>query len=136
MNNDGPNTAVNGRIQDTLPNGVNYVSAVPSQGNCIQSGGTVNCSVGDIPSSGQITVTVTTQVKPGFAGDGLTNVASVVADTSDPNTANNTAAAASTVQRSANLEITKSTTNTTPAPGTDVTYTLVVKNKNYPQAGR
>ena len=70
-----------------------------------------------------ITVTVTA---PGQAAS-LSNTASVASTTADPNPANNTATAVTTVTASADLAITKTGPATVVAAGS-VAYTLTVRN--------
>ena len=44
------------QVVDTLPAGVAFVSATPSQGSCSQSGGTVTCPLGTIAAGANATV--------------------------------------------------------------------------------
>ncbi len=75
-------------LSDTLPGGVNFVSATPSQGSCSRVGGVVTCSLGSLPSQVGAVITVTvTPPTPGF----LTNIASVTISGTDNNLANNSA---------------------------------------------
>ena len=72
-----------------------FVSATPSQGSCSHLGGTVTCSLGTIAPAATVNITiVATANTPGAK----TNSATVSAATSDPNLANNTATATTTVQ--------------------------------------
>jgi uncharacterized repeat protein (TIGR01451 family) len=50
VTNGGPQNATNVTLVDTLPGGVTFVSASPSQGTCNASGGTISCNLGDLPS--------------------------------------------------------------------------------------
>ena len=84
--NHGPNAAANAGVIDSLPSGVRFVSASPSSGTCANNSGTVDCSLGDLPSGTGASVTLV--VAPTAAGS-LTNRASVASDTPDPNTSNN-----------------------------------------------
>jgi hypothetical protein len=82
-------------MADNLPTGVTYVSATPSQGTCIGTS-TVTCALGSISSGTDATVTLV--VTPTFAVLGLTNTASITSSSSsDPNQANNSATASTTV---------------------------------------
>jgi uncharacterized repeat protein (TIGR01451 family) len=64
----------------------------------------------------------------------ITNTANVSSTTADPNAANNTDSATTTVQNNADLSITKQVSPTGPnAAGSSVTYTIVVTN-NGPSA--
>ena len=85
--NDGPDTASNVVVMDTLPVSVTFVSSSASQGSCSGTS-TVTCDLGTIASS--VSVTVTIVVIPIEEGT-LNNTASVVSGVTDPNTANNKA---------------------------------------------
>ena len=126
--NDGPNPAVAARVVDTLPSGVTFVSASPAQGSCSAAAPQVTCQLGTVPSGGSVAITVVVRVRSDVSAAGLTNVAAVSADTSDPDTTNNSASASSTIVRSADLAITKTTSTPAPVPGTDVVYTLTATN--------
>src|SRR5207244_8259436 len=71
-----------------------------------------------------ITIVVTAPSEGGT----ITNTATVSAATSDPNPANNTATASTTVIASADLSITKSDAPDPVPPGATLTYTLVDTN--------
>lgn len=88
VTNNGPDTATNVVVTDTLPGNVTFQSASTSQGACSESGGTVTCNVGDIANgdSVEVNILVTAPPTPGT----ITNTASVTSDTDDPDTANNT----------------------------------------------
>ena len=68
-------------MTDTLPAGVTYQSATPSQGTCSQASGTVTCSVGSLANGG--TATVAIAVTPQSAGT-FTNTATVAGAQTDP----------------------------------------------------
>ena len=57
------------RVTDTLPSGVTFDSATPSQGSCSQASGTVTCALGTIADQG--TATVQILVRPSAAGTHL-----------------------------------------------------------------
>jgi uncharacterized repeat protein (TIGR01451 family) len=95
--NFGPLTATNVTVVDTLPAGVTFSSATPSQGSCVFASPTVTCSLGSLTvnasASVQIEVTATAA-----AGSTLVNVADVSATEPDPDPSNNHAEANTTVQ--------------------------------------
>ena len=67
-------------VVDTLPSGVSFVSATPTQGTCSQAAGVVTCNLGTITSGGVAMITIVVTVNsvldaPAGAGD-----ASVSAD--------------------------------------------------------
>jgi uncharacterized repeat protein (TIGR01451 family) len=92
--NKGPQEASEVTLTDSLPSNVTLVSASTSQGSCSGST-TVTCSLGLMSSGG--TITVSLKVKAGIPGL-ATNAAHVVsAAVRDPNEANNSASASTTV---------------------------------------
>ena len=125
VQNNGPSTATSVSVSDTLPAGVTYVSATPSQGTCSQSAGTVSCSLGTIANGSSASVQI--KVVPPTNGS-ITNQATASSSVSDPNSANNTATATTTVRRSADLSITKSDSPDPVLQGQEVTYTLGINN--------
>ncbi|HVF33866.1 MAG TPA: IPTL-CTERM sorting domain-containing protein [Candidatus Saccharimonadia bacterium] len=92
--NNGPNTANNVVLTDTLPAGVTFVSATPSQGTCTRSGSVVTCTVGTVLI--QRTVTVQIVVTPTVTGS-INNCASATATETDSAAANNTACQATLI---------------------------------------
>ena len=79
--NDGPASAGGVTVTDDLPAGVDYDSAVPSQGSCSESGGTVDCTLGSLASGASATIEV--KVRPQSEGS-LTNQAGVSSAVADP----------------------------------------------------
>jgi uncharacterized repeat protein (TIGR01451 family) len=95
VTNAGPDAATGVAVTDTLPGGVAFVSATPSQGSCLEASGTVSCSLGSIPFPGNATISIVVTPQ---AGGSIVNSASVTGVEFDPDTANNVAAATTTVQ--------------------------------------
>ncbi|HSH16196.1 MAG TPA: immunoglobulin domain-containing protein, partial [Verrucomicrobiae bacterium] len=89
VTNAGPALAGSVVLNDTLPLGVGFVSAVTSQGDCGLSGNNVNCSLGNLAAGASALVTIT--VIPTVAG-GLTNVVSVSSAATELNGGNNSVA--------------------------------------------
>lgn len=83
-------------LTDTLPSGVIFVSATPTQGTCSGTG-TVTCSLDSLASSATATVTIV--VTPTASGK-ITNTATVSGNETDPNTSDNSATVVTTVQSS------------------------------------
>jgi uncharacterized repeat protein (TIGR01451 family) len=95
--NNGPGTATNVTITDTLPTGVTFVSATTTQGNCNGSG-PVNCNVGTLAVGGSAIITIV--VTPSASGQ-VTNSATVSANESDFDSTNNTASTTTLIQPAA-----------------------------------
>jgi uncharacterized repeat protein (TIGR01451 family) len=94
VRNLGPSAATGVTVNDALPGGVTYVSAIASGGSCSEFTGTVTCSLGSIlaGSNESLTVVVAT------AGEGtIVNTVEVTALEDDPDESNNTAVAGVTV---------------------------------------
>ncbi|HEY0605727.1 MAG TPA: hypothetical protein VGD58_22580 [Herpetosiphonaceae bacterium] len=96
VTNTGPGLAEDVQVIDSLPANVQVVSAASTAGSCVQTGGTVSCTLGDLSNGAQVTVTLI--VTPKKAGI-ITNTAQVRSLSPDPNTANNTDTEETTVTR-------------------------------------
>jgi uncharacterized repeat protein (TIGR01451 family) len=80
VTNNGPSPATNVVTTDTLPAGIPFVSAIPTQGTCSGTT-TVTCNLGSMAKAASAIVNIT--VTPQAIGQ-LTNTASVTASESDP----------------------------------------------------
>ncbi len=83
--NRGPATATNVSVTDTLPAGVAFVSATPSQGSC-SGASQVNCVVGTLAVDAMAVISIV--VTPSNQGQ-IVNVASVSANETDFDQTNN-----------------------------------------------
>lgn len=93
VTNYGPTSASGVTVTDTLPIGLSFVSATPSQGSCT-GGVTVTCALGALANGGSATITLVvtpTQVAT------VTHTVSVTGLGIDPNLTNNTATAQTSV---------------------------------------
>jgi uncharacterized repeat protein (TIGR01451 family) len=86
VTNNGPGGANAVTLTDSLPAGVNFISATLSDGTCKQSAGTVYCWI-DYLAQGENSL-VTLVVTPVSAGL-ISNTATVTAFETDPNATNN-----------------------------------------------
>lgn len=94
VTNNGPASATNVTVMDTLPSAVGYLSSSTTAGSCSEAGGAVTCLLGTMANAGTATITIITLANtPGVA----TNTATVSADQADPNQANNTATQTETI---------------------------------------
>jgi uncharacterized repeat protein (TIGR01451 family) len=119
--NDGPSTATDVTIADTLPTGMTFVSA---SAGCAASSGTVTCQLGSIADGASAAVTIVVQAT---ANGTRTNTASISSSTPDPDGSDNTASVTVEVGPTADLSIAKSGPESA-AAGSELTYTLTVHN--------
>ena len=129
VTNNGPNPTTGVTVTDTLPAGVSFVSATPSQGSCSGTT-TVTCNVGALANGGSAVITIV--VQPGAAGT-ITNPASVAGNQPDPSPLNNNASVDTTVEAPADLALTMSDSPDPVDVGDDLSYDLTVVN-NGPNA--
>ena len=132
VTNNGPSTATNVVVKDTLPS-VGFLNAsIP----CTSIAGTVTCNLGTMASGNTITFTLQVQVPAnalsllGSSTSTITNTASVAADQLDQNASNNTATATTTISESADLRVIKTCKpDTSPAPaGSTAVCTIEIGN--------
>lgn len=95
VTNQGPVAASGVTLTDKLPANVSFVSAVPAQGTCSGTS-TVTCSIGNLAVGAVSSVAITVKTKQRGT---LSNTATTTAAQTDPNGANNSATATTTVQR-------------------------------------
>jgi uncharacterized repeat protein (TIGR01451 family) len=134
LTNNGPSNAATATFSDTLPAGTTFVSlSTTGPWSCttpaVGANGTVSCTN---PSFG-VTVdffTLVVNVAPATpAGTVLSNTATLASATTDPNGANNSDTATTTVgSGSADLTITKVDSADPVTHGTDFNYTITVTN--------
>jgi len=122
----GPSTTSGVTVTDPLPAGVTMVSVAPSKGSCSGTT-TISCALGIFPGGASATIDIVVTVSPAASGS-LTNTASVSAVTADPNPANNTATATTTIVNGADLSLTKTGSPDPVHTGQTLTYTLTVHN--------
>ncbi|MEM1206411.1 MAG: hypothetical protein AAGN66_24475 [Acidobacteriota bacterium] len=128
--NNGPDTATNVVVTDTLPAGL--TGAVTS-GCAGDPSGLPACALGDLPAGGSKSFTITASVAAA-AGTALLNTATVTADTGDPAPTDNTATEATQVGAgSADLTIVMDDSADPIQAGDALTYTVQVIN-NGPDA--
>ncbi len=130
--NAGPSNAASVSLTDTLPAGTTFVSLSAAGGwSCttpaVGASGTVTCTnVSFATGSAAFTLVVNVGAQV-TGGTVLSNTAAVTASTSDPNTANNSATAASTVFTPASVSGTKQAAGNL-VPGGAVIYTITLSN--------
>lgn len=131
VTNDGPDTATNIVVQDTLGPGLTFVNASQSQGNFNQ--GNSQWSVGSLSRGVTATLQITARVES--IGTKENSAEIIAADQFDPDsTVNNGVLAeddqdnATVTPSSANLSLTKSVSNATPSINEEFTFTIIVNN--------
>ncbi len=122
ITNNGPATATNVTVTDTLPAGT---ALVASSAGCSVSAGVLTCTVGTLTSgaSTAVGVTLSTPPVPGV----LTNVASVSGSESDPLSVNDAESEETTLVQRADVRIAKAGPAAA-TPGHTVSYTLTITN--------
>ena len=122
LTNLGPDTATDVLVQDFLPSGLTFVSAVTSQGIYFPATG--------VWTLGSVAVgtpqTLITQATVVGSGPQTNMVMIASADQFDPDTANNAASATESPQ--ADLALTKTVSDPTPNVGDAITFTVALTN--------
>lgn len=124
--NNGPSSATNLNVTDTLPAGETFVSA-GSGCSYAATTRTVSCPLATLAAGATQTYSVLVKVA-GAGGTQISNTAQVTSATPDSDTANNQSSASVTITPSADLSIVKTASPTPGVPGTNETYTLRVSN--------
>ncbi|HEY6337463.1 MAG TPA: C25 family cysteine peptidase [Candidatus Sulfotelmatobacter sp.] len=102
VTNNGPASATNVTVVDTLPTEVTYLSVTTTAGTCSEAGGTVTCLLGTMANGGTATVTVLTIAGvPGV----VSNTATVSADQTDPNPVNNSSTQTETITAATSIQL-------------------------------
>ncbi len=128
----GPDSATSVSLSDTLPAGTAFVSFSCAAGwSCttpaVGGTGTVMASIGSL-ATGSVAFTLVVNVgaaTPG--GTTISNTASV-SSLADPNSANNSATATTTVATGADLSVAKSDSPDPVVANGNITYTIIVRN--------
>ena len=94
VTNNGPALATNVSLSDTLPSGVSFVSATPSQGSC-NGAGPVNCALGTLAVGATAVITIV--ITPSATGS-IINTATASANETDFDTSNNSATITTFIQ--------------------------------------
>ncbi len=119
----GPSNATNVTVQDSLPAGLTFVAAVPTQGTYNATSGA--WTVGSVANGSSALLTISARVASANAS---TNTAQITGATQfDPNTGNNTASTVVTPQQ-ADLVMAKTVNNPAPNVGDTIAYTVTVRD--------
>jgi uncharacterized repeat protein (TIGR01451 family) len=128
--NDGPSNAGGVTVDDTLPAGI-VPTAATTSGGCTIAPATnsVHCTIGTLTAGASSTVVITATVAPTMTAGPVGNTATVTATTpSDPTLSNNTATFVSTVQRSADVSVSKTPASQSVAAGDVATWMVTASN--------
>jgi uncharacterized repeat protein (TIGR01451 family) len=109
VTNNGPAVAQNVTTTDSLPAQVTFVNVSSTQGTCGSGGGAITCTLGTLSVGAVVTITINVTASTFSTGGtpcatingvpyAVCNTASVASTTSDPNSANNSSTAYSTIQ--------------------------------------
>ncbi len=136
LTNNGPSAADNASLVEAIPANTTLVSfAAPASWNCTVPpvGGTGNIVCNDLNMAGNTTAafSLVTKVTAGTAsGTVITDTVTASSSVSDPNSANNTASAATVVGATtgAQLSVTNVASPNPVVAGNTITYTQVVTN--------
>jgi uncharacterized repeat protein (TIGR01451 family) len=136
VTNNGPRDAVNAVFTEAVPVNTTFQSlAVAAGWTCttpaVNGTGNINCKNPNVANAASGTFTLVVQVNAATAvGTVITDIANVTSGTADPNLANNTASVQTTVGSAtgADLSITNTATPNPVLAGSNITYTVVVKN--------
>jgi uncharacterized repeat protein (TIGR01451 family) len=129
VDNDGPDEATDVLLEDVLPLGSTFVSALPSQGTCSQLLLLVTCDLGSLAD--EATATVAIVITNPTSGT-INNVVAVESLVLDLNPLNNVATESTTVTDGtgggADLRVEKADAPDPVAPNATLTYVATVQN--------
>ena len=128
VTNHGPADAVDVRLATTLPDTA-FVSALSGQGSCLNTGASIDCSLGTIPALGTVPVTIVVQATTETILSHNALVFSVA--TAESDLTNNHSLETTTVApavATADLSVTTVRAPAQPTVGAPLTYTLTVTN--------
>ncbi|MCO6452393.1 MAG: DUF11 domain-containing protein, partial [Caldilineales bacterium] len=123
LDNSGPSVARDVDVKDLLPPGFTYVGGTSTQGTCVSS----ICQLGDVGVGDTITMVITATAGSDITGN-VTNVAEYFGDTNDPNPANDSDDAQTTVNALTALQISKIDLTDPVYAGNTYLYEIVVTN--------
>lgn len=130
VNNNGPMTATNLLVTDTLPADYTAISASGTDWGCGVTGQTVSCTrSSQVQGSSTILIDAIAPATAPPGGTTHTNNATVTSDTTDPIPANDTGSVSyGLFPDGVDLTVSKSKTPSPVAQGSDMTSTVVVSN--------
>ncbi|QNK64746.1 DUF11 domain-containing protein [Pedobacter sp. PAMC26386] len=128
--NNGPSDGTGILVTDLLPAGYTYISSTPPAGTTY-SPATGLWTIGTLANAVSSTLTITAKVN---ATGPYNNTASISGTENDPTPGNNASTSTPIPTPTTDRSVVKTVSNTTPAVGSNVVFTLVAKN-NGPSDG-
>jgi uncharacterized repeat protein (TIGR01451 family) len=124
--NNGPSDATNVVFTNTLPAGLTLPQLPPA---CTLTGATLTCQLASLAAGASGTVDLTVQIDPAaLTGAIFTQHATITADQTDPNPANDAASLDSTVLRATDVGVTVTADEPTVPAGGIAGFTVTVTN--------
>ena len=132
VTNNGPDVATSVTLEDTLPAGSTFVSALSDSGECIEVEGTVSCDLGSLEPEGSAIVALVVDAPEVETTTVITNSATASADETDPVETNNVSEEETTVEvddeASADLSVAQTDEPDPVTAGNGVEYAVTVTN--------
>jgi Bacterial Ig-like domain (group 3)/Domain of unknown function DUF11 len=127
IRNDGPDPTLVS-FTAPLPSDLTGAGASASAGTCGVAGGLVTCDLGTLAAGASASVTVTGTISASTAATSLGVTGSVTGSLVDPNAANNSTTAVTSVTPLADLAVTSLSATASVLPGGTITYVAQVAN--------
>jgi uncharacterized repeat protein (TIGR01451 family) len=132
ITNDGPGTANNVTISDTLPAALEFVSATRN-GNSVgtANGQAYSANIGSLTDNQSTTISLVVRIRSSATGTSINNVSTVTADSANTlelDTTDNTDNDQDTLSRTVALQITKNDSADPITAGSNFTYTITAFN--------
>lgn len=132
--NNGPDTATNVVVTDTLPANVTFGSAAGNGWSCAQANGVITCSRPSLTVGPAPAITITATANAGYSG-ALVNVCDASANENDPTASDPQCTTTTNVEPPADFTALKSVNagaDNAASPGEVLTYTIAVNNAGGP----
>ncbi len=131
--NHGPSDSTAATVRDTLPQGLSFRSAEPSQGTCSRAGRDITCQLGALVSGGSAQIVITVMVPESLEGKTLENSANVIGPEPDPQGSNNDDTVTGKVRpgdpKEPDLHVTKTASTSHPQIGVPFSYRVTIENR-------
>lgn len=125
ITNNGSGLATGVLVTDTMPAGVQFISATSDKGSCTRSNNIITGRIYSLAAGASAKITVTVQPQ---TAQTITNVVNVRANEPDLQETDNTSSESTTITPSSDLKITVTDGKTAVAAGQKDTYTIKLTN--------